>query len=59
VEVSDRVAKGVVASPKGRWPKLTTGGANPNAVVDERDADMGKGAVYHDNLVELELEPLV
>ena len=24
-----------------------------NAVVDERDADMGQGAVYHDNLVEL------
>ncbi|MGV9305424.1 molybdopterin-containing oxidoreductase family protein [Nonomuraea sp. NPDC003727] len=59
VEVSDRVAKGVVASPKGRWPKHTIGGSNPNAVVDERDADMGRGAVYHDNLVELELEPLV
>lgn len=55
VEVSDRVARGVVASPKGSWPKLSPGGANPNAVVAERDADMGRGAVYHDNLVELEL----
>lgn len=53
VEVSDRVAPGVVASPKGRWPKLTPGGANPNAVVEERDADLGRGAVYHDNLVEV------
>lgn len=53
VEVSDRVARGVVASPKGRWPKLSPGGANPNAVVQERDADLGRGAVYHDNLVEI------
>ncbi|MBP2707562.1 molybdopterin oxidoreductase family protein [Microbispora sp. RL4-1S] len=53
VEVSDRVAPGVVAAPKGHWPKLSPGGANPNAVVDERDADMGKGAVYHDNYVDV------
>ncbi|MDA0640495.1 molybdopterin-containing oxidoreductase family protein [Nonomuraea ferruginea] len=53
VEVSDRVAPGVVASPKGRWPKLSPGGANANAVVEERDADLGRGAVYHDNRVEL------
>ncbi|MFB4294937.1 molybdopterin-dependent oxidoreductase [Nonomuraea sp. ATR24] len=53
VEISDRVAPGVVASPKGRWPKLSPGGANPNTVVAERDADLGRGAVYHDNLVEL------
>ncbi|WP_084965173.1 molybdopterin-containing oxidoreductase family protein [Thermoactinospora rubra] len=51
-DVGDRVAPGVVASPKGRWPKLS-GGANPNAVVEERDADFGRGAVYHDNRVEL------
>jgi anaerobic selenocysteine-containing dehydrogenase len=53
VEVSDRVARGVVASPKGRWPKHTPGGANPNTVVAERDADMGRGPSYHDNRVEL------
>ncbi|MFG1709583.1 molybdopterin-dependent oxidoreductase [Nonomuraea sp. M3C6] len=53
VEVSDRVAAGVVASQKGRWPKLSPGGANPNAVVAERDGDMGKGPGFHDNLVEL------
>ncbi|MEV0201816.1 molybdopterin oxidoreductase family protein [Nonomuraea sp. NPDC050691] len=53
VEVSDRVARGVVASPKGHWPKHVPGGANPNAVVREHDADLGRGAVYHDNLVEV------
>ncbi|NUW43979.1 molybdopterin-containing oxidoreductase family protein [Nonomuraea rhodomycinica] len=53
VEVSDRVARGVVASPKGHWPKHVPGGANPNAVVREADADLGRGAVYHDNLVEV------
>lgn len=53
VEVSDRVARGVVASPKGRWPKHSPGGANANAVVAERDADMGRGPAYHDNLVEV------
>ncbi|KAB8188679.1 molybdopterin-dependent oxidoreductase [Nonomuraea phyllanthi] len=53
VEISDRVSPGVVASPKGRWPKLTPGGANPNAVVSDRDGDMGKGPGFHDNLVEI------
>ncbi|NBE98784.1 molybdopterin oxidoreductase family protein [Nonomuraea sp. KC401] len=53
VEISDRVAAGVVASPKGRWPKLTPGGANPNVVVAERDGDMGRGPAFHDNLVEI------
>jgi anaerobic selenocysteine-containing dehydrogenase len=51
--ISDRVRPGVVASPKGRWPGLT-GGANVNATVDERDSDMGGGAVFHDNRVEIQ-----
>ncbi|MEU4514172.1 molybdopterin oxidoreductase family protein [Nonomuraea wenchangensis] len=53
VEISDRVAPGVVASPKGHWPKLSPGGSNANAVVAERDGDMGKGPGFHDNLVEV------
>jgi anaerobic selenocysteine-containing dehydrogenase len=52
VEVSDVVRPGVVASTKGYWSKLL-GGANINATVDERDSDMGHGAVYHDNRVEV------
>jgi anaerobic selenocysteine-containing dehydrogenase len=53
VEVSDRVRPGVIASTKGHWLKHVRG-ANINATVDERDADMGGGAVYHDNRVEVE-----
>lgn len=54
VEVTPRVRPGVVASTKGRWPRLSADGANVNATVDERDADMGGGAVFHDNRVEVE-----
>ncbi|MCW2882483.1 MAG: reductase [Sphaerisporangium sp.] len=53
LRISDRVAAGVVATTKGNWPKLSPGGVNVNVLVDERDADMGRGAVYHDNLVEI------
>jgi hypothetical protein len=30
------------------------GGATVNTTADERDADMGGGAVFHDNRVEIE-----
>ena len=50
----DRVRPGVVARTKGHWLKHVRGGANVNATVDERDADMGGGAVFHDNRVEVE-----
>ena len=53
-EVSDRVRPGVVASSKGRWPRDSKEGANVNATVDERDSDMGGGAVYHDNRVRVD-----
>ena len=54
VEVTPRVRPGVVASTKGSWPRLSKDGATVNATVDERDADMGGGAVFHDNRVEIE-----
>ena len=44
----------MVASPKGRWPRDTRHGATVNATVDERDSDMGGGAVYHDNRVQVD-----
>jgi anaerobic selenocysteine-containing dehydrogenase len=53
VEVSDRVRPGVAATTKGHWAKLS-GGSNANATVDERDADLAGGAVYHDTRVEVE-----
>jgi anaerobic selenocysteine-containing dehydrogenase len=53
-EITERVRPGVVASTKGRWPRHTDGNATVNATVDERCSDMGGGAVYHDNRVEVE-----
>jgi anaerobic selenocysteine-containing dehydrogenase len=53
VVVSDRVRPGVAASVKGFWPKRATDAANANATVAERDSDMGGGAVFHDNRVEV------
>ena len=53
VAVSDRVRAGVVQGCKGHWPKRVPGGANANATVAERDSDMGGGAVFHDNRVEI------
>ena len=52
--ISDRVRPGVIASTKGHWLKNVRGGANVNATVEERDADMGGGAIFHDNRVEVE-----
>ena len=53
-DVTDRVRAGVVASTKGRWPGASREGTTINATVDERDSDMGGGAVYHDNRVQVE-----
>ena len=52
--MSDSVRPGVVASTKGRWPGSAKGGTTVNATVDERDSDMGGGAVYHDNRVRVD-----
>jgi anaerobic selenocysteine-containing dehydrogenase len=53
VVVSERVRAGVAASTKGFWPKRVPGASNANATVAERDSDMGGGAVFHDNRVEV------
>jgi anaerobic selenocysteine-containing dehydrogenase len=52
-EVTEAVRAGVVASTKGHWPRHARNLATVNATVDERDSDMGGGAVYHDNRVEV------
>lgn len=54
IEVSERVRPGVVATTKGRWPRYVAGGSTVEATVAERDADMGGGAVFHDNRVQVE-----
>ena len=58
VEISDRVPPGIVGGAKGHWPKLNPGGTSIAATVMERDADMGRGAVFHDNRVEVERAPM-
>ncbi len=54
VTISDCVRPGVAASIKGFWPKRVVGAANANVTVAERDSDMGGGAVFHDNRVEVQ-----
>jgi len=53
-DVSDRVRPGVVASTKGRWPGDSKQAATVNQTTDDRDSDLGRGAVYHDNRVRVE-----
>jgi len=53
VEVTDRVRPGVIRTTKGRWPRFAPDGNNVNTTVDERDSDMGGGAVFHDNRVDV------
>lgn len=53
-DVNDSVRPGVVASTKGRWPSDAKDGATINATVADHDADMGAGALYHDNCVRIE-----
>jgi anaerobic selenocysteine-containing dehydrogenase len=53
-DVSDRIRPGVVASTKGQWPSNSKEGTTVNATVDDRDSDMGSGAVYHDNRVRVD-----
>jgi anaerobic selenocysteine-containing dehydrogenase len=46
--IGDAARPGVAATTKGHWPKLLAGGTNVNAATEERDADLGGGAVFHD-----------
>lgn len=56
--VTEGLPRGVVASPKGQWSGPDGTLANVNAVVAERDSDMGQGAVFNDNRVDVtSIEP--
>lgn len=54
-KVADLVRPGVAFTTKGHWLKITKG-PNANMTVDERDSDMGGGAVFNDNRVEIALD---
>ena len=48
--VTDAVRPGVLASPKGRWPKLT-GGRNVNWTTPDTLADIAGQSTFHSNRV--------
>ena len=54
--VTENTRPGVATMTKGHWPKLV-GGSTVNATTLEADADMGRGAIFHDNQVFVERVP--
>ena len=48
--VTDAVRRGIVASPKGRWSKLS-GGRNVNWTTSDTVGDMAGQSTFHSNLV--------
>ncbi len=53
--VTDRVRSGVVSAPSIWWNKLSPGGRNVNSTTSEEITDIGGGATFYDNLVEVRL----
>ena len=52
--VNEEVRPGVVASYGVRWPRLSEGGATVNDTTSDELSDLGGGAVFYDNAVEVE-----
>ena len=51
--VTDRARAGVVSAPSIWWSKLVPGGRNANSTTSEELTDLGGGATFYDNLVEV------
>ncbi|MEA2338741.1 MAG: hypothetical protein QOE82_2748, partial [Thermoanaerobaculia bacterium] len=51
--VTDRVRPGVVSAPSVWWGRLTSDGANANQTTSQALTDIGRGATFYDNLVEV------
>ena len=51
--VTDRVRAGVLSAPSIWWNKLAPGGANANSTTSQELTDIGGGATFYDNLVEV------
>ncbi len=54
--VGDSVKEGVVVAPGIWWNKYTTDGVNCNSTTSSRLTDLGAGATFFDNLVEVTTE---
>jgi anaerobic selenocysteine-containing dehydrogenase len=52
--VCDRTRIGVVSAPSIWWNKLAPGGRNANSTTSEELTDMGGGATFYDNLVDVQ-----
>ncbi|HEY2155774.1 MAG TPA: molybdopterin oxidoreductase family protein [Isosphaeraceae bacterium] len=53
VDLSGAVRPGVAVACGLYWSKLTPGGSNPNSTTSSALTDMGGGAIFFDNLVEV------
>lgn len=51
--ISDRVRPGVVSAPSVWWAKLTIDGTNANHTTSQAVTDLGGGATFYDNMVEV------
>jgi anaerobic selenocysteine-containing dehydrogenase len=57
VSTSGNVRPGVAVATGLYWGKLTRGGANVNSTTSSALTDMGAGATFFDNLVEVRAAP--
>jgi anaerobic selenocysteine-containing dehydrogenase len=53
--ITDRTRPGVVSAPSIWWNKLVPGGRNANSTTSEGVTDLGGGATFYDNLVDVRL----
>ena len=53
--ITDRTRAGVVSAPSIWWNKLVPGGRNANSTTSEEITDMGGGATFYDNLVDVRI----
>ena len=53
--VTERTRPGVLSAPSIWWNKLVPGGRNANSTTSEELTDLGGGATFYDNLVDVRL----
>ncbi len=56
-KVTEGVRPGVAVSYGVRWARLSEAGMTANDTTDQAESDLGGGAVFYDNAVEVELAP--
>ncbi|MEX2571241.1 MAG: molybdopterin oxidoreductase family protein [Gemmatimonadota bacterium] len=56
-EVTEDVRPGIAVSYGVRWARLSEGGQTVNDTTSAAETDLGGGAVFYDNAVEVELRP--